>query len=101
MDQRLKLQSLLESLLGTRNVYFQPPPTFKMVYPCIVYQRVATTTNFADDNPYLLNRSYQITLTTSDPDSSTLIKLLRLPKCAHSAHFKSDGLNHDVFNIYF
>ena len=37
MDRRLKLQTLLESIKGVSKVYFQPPETVKMSYPCIVY----------------------------------------------------------------
>ena len=37
MAQRLILQSALEAILGSRNVYFQPPSGFQMQYPCIVY----------------------------------------------------------------
>ena len=39
MARRLELQNLLANLLGTNNVYFQPPPTVQMEYPAIVYHR--------------------------------------------------------------
>lgn len=34
---RIDLQYLLENILGSRHVYFQPPETVKMNYPAIVY----------------------------------------------------------------
>ena len=37
MANRLDLQALLEDLLGSRNVYYQPPESVKMNYPAIVY----------------------------------------------------------------
>ena len=37
MANRLDLQALLEDLLGSRNVYYQPPESDKMNYPAIVY----------------------------------------------------------------
>ena len=36
---RLELQDLLETVLGSQYVYFQPPATLRMRYPCIVYAR--------------------------------------------------------------
>ena len=52
MIQRIKLHELLVSLLGTRNVYFQPPESIKLSYPCIVYKRSTGDTQFANDIPY-------------------------------------------------
>jgi len=47
MAPRLELQEVLESLLGSRNVYFQPPLNLKMNYPCIIYKRDDAETEFA------------------------------------------------------
>ena len=37
MASRLDLQTFLEELLKSKNVYFQPPESVKMKYPAIVY----------------------------------------------------------------
>ena len=39
MGTRLELQSKLEEILGSRQVYYQPPETVKMEYPAIVYRQ--------------------------------------------------------------
>ena len=52
MRTRLELQSFLEEILGSRNVYFQPPTSFKMEYPAIVYARKNIINTFADNNVY-------------------------------------------------
>ena len=54
MGQRLDLQTELEELLGSRNVYFQPPESLRMNYPCIRYTRSSGETTFADNKPYTL-----------------------------------------------
>ena len=36
---REELHELLVSVLGSRNVYFQPPESIRMQYPAIVYAR--------------------------------------------------------------
>ena len=38
--RRLELDADLRALLGSTNVYFQPPETKKLKYPCFIYERV-------------------------------------------------------------
>jgi hypothetical protein len=101
MGQRLDLQTLLETLLGSENVYFQPPPSFTMLYPCIVYNRSNIRSRSGDNQPYKLDNQYTITVIDANPDSDIPIKVAKLPQCAFDRHFTSDNLNHDVFNILF
>lgn len=101
MGQRLELQTILEALLGTRNVYFQPPANVKMVFPAIVYQRDTTDTRFADNFPYLRTKRYQVTVIDRDPDSGIPDRVAQLPMCSHSRYFTFENLNHDVYDLYF
>ena len=55
MSRRIELQTILEGLLGSENVYFQPPENLKMKYDCIRYSRTKIKTVFADDTPYALH----------------------------------------------
>ena len=101
MAPRLQLQSLFETLLGSRNVYFQPPANIQMQYPCIVYERDAADTKFADDIPYRTTKRYQVTVIDRDPDSLIPDRVAELPLCSYSRFFTADDLNHDVFNLFF
>jgi len=101
VDQRLKLQELLEEILGTRNVYFQPPANVKMNYPAIVYQRDALDSKFAGNRPYSLTKRYEVTIIDRDPDSSIPDRVAALPLSSFSRHFVVDNLNHDVYTLYF
>ena len=38
MSKRVDLGNKLKEILGSNNVYFQPPDNLKMVYPCIRYR---------------------------------------------------------------
>jgi hypothetical protein len=98
---RLALQSLLESLLGTDKVYFQPPNNIEMAYPCIVYSRDAADTRFADNNPYHNTTRYQITVIDRDPDSEVVEKIAALPMASYQRFFVAENLNHDVYTVYF
>lgn len=99
MGNRTDLQTLLEALLGSDHVYFQPPPTFQMQYPCIVYERSRIITNFANNLPYKHAKQYKLTVIDEDPDSLIPGKVAELPACRFSTAFKSDNLNHDTFTI--
>jgi hypothetical protein len=101
MAPRLQLQTKLVSILGTDNVYFQPPPTVKMKYPCIVYHRDSIQTEYADDNPYKSTIRYQITVIDRDPDSLISAKVGALPMSRFERFFTADNLNHDVYTLYF
>ena len=101
MGTRLELQSLLESILGSRNVYFQPPETVRMSYPCIVYQRNDEVNQFADNRPYMHDKQYILTVIDKNPDSAILDKIAELPRSNYDRHFTADNLNHDVFTIYY
>lgn len=101
MAPRLELQALLESLLGSDNVYFQPPSTIKMQYPCIIYNRDDIDTDFADNKPYNHKVRYQVTVVDRNPDSEIPSKVADLPLCTFNRFYTADGLNHDVYNLFF
>lgn len=101
MGQRVDLHKKLCDILGTTNVYFQPPETIKIKYPCIIYERSSNNVKFADDNPYTTRRRYTLTVIDKDPDSELPDKIGMLPLCTSDRMFTSDNLNHYVFNIYY
>mgnify|MGYP006897790680 CR=1 FL=1 len=97
MGTRLELQNLLENIIESRNVYYQPPESVKINYPAIVYSREDIDNVFADDIVYTQNHTYQLTVIDPNPDSEIVNKISKLPMCRFNRHFKSDNLNHDVF----
>lgn len=100
MASRLELQSKLEAILGTRNVYFQPPPSIQMKYPAIVYERSNIRNTFANNAVYNQKTGYRVTVIDKNPDSEYVTKVSQLPMCSFVSHFESDNLNHDVFTIF-
>lgn len=99
MASRLSLQTMLETILGSRNVYFQPPASVQMKYPAIVYSLANINNAFANDNVYMQTTAYEITLMDRNPDSEFVKKISVLPRCRFDRHFRSDNLNHYVFTI--
>ncbi len=98
--KRLRLQAILEEVLGSSNVYYQPPDDTRMVYPCLVYELDSATRFDADNSAYQWIPRYQVTYIHHEPDSSIIGKLATLPLSSFNRHFATSGLNHDVFVIY-
>lgn len=101
MAPRPELQELLKAILGSDQVYFQPPPSVQMDYPCIVYSRDTTRAKHADDFPYKRDKRYLVTVIDRNPDSEIPDKLAELPLCIHDRFYTADDLNHDVFKLFF
>ena len=101
MATRVDLQVKLERILGSRNVYYQPPESLKMNYPAIVYARKTIDNSYANNSVYKQNYAYEITVIDKNPDSEIVNKISKLPTCRFDRHFKSDNLNHDVFTLYY
>ena len=99
MSRRLELHEILCDVLGSRNVYFQPPATVQMKYPAIVYSRQDIENVFADNGVYQQFHIYQVIVIDANPDSEIVHKVSKLPMCIYDRHYASDNLNHDVFSI--
>ena len=101
MASRLKLQTVLEELLGSRNVYFQPPESVKMKYDAIRYSRKTIENVHANNNVYSQHDCYELIAIYRDPDSDLPRQISKLPRCKFNRHYVADNLNHDVFTLYF
>lgn len=100
-ERRLKMHKAFESLPGVKKVYFQPPPTVRMEYPCIVYSRSGGTTSFSNDHPHNFRRRYTAIIIDPNPDSVIPdVFAMTFPMCTADRHYTADNLNHDVFTIY-
>lgn len=102
MGSRLELQSALEEVLGSQNVYFQPPATIKMSYPAIVYSLDNDYHLQANNKLYYRKKRYTVTVIDKNPD--TIIPdslLIAFEYCSFDRHYKADNLNHYVLTIYY
>jgi hypothetical protein len=92
---------VLVDLLGSTNVYFQPPETVKIQYPCIIYQRVKNDVKFANNGAYLIRRKYSLLVIDQNPDTEIPDKISALPLCSSGAFYTFQNLNHYPFTIYY
>jgi hypothetical protein len=100
MGTRLELQDLLTDLVEA-SIFFQPPPNVSMTYPAIVYNRDLLDIAFADNSPYKNKWRYQLTVIDRDPDSPIHDLLAGLPYIKYVRHYTTQGLNHDIYELYF
>ena len=96
-----ELQTIFEELLGSRNVYYNPPETVRMKYPAIAFNRSRISNIHANDSVYGQNHAYDVTVITSDPDVSVVDKISKLPTCSFDRSFVSDNLYHNTFTLYY
>ena len=101
MGQGSDLHSIFVDLLGSANVYFQEPPTTQMKYPCILYSRDDTKTEFANDTPYIHTKRYMVTVIDRNPDSVIPDKISNLPMSRFDRAYAKDNLHHDIFVLYY
>ena len=101
MASRLKLHEVLCEILGTRNVYYNPPASVKMKYPAIVYSRDVINNTHANNSVYNQKDGYNVTVIDPDPDSEVTKTISKQPLCRHVRSYKADNLNHDTFILYY
>ena len=100
MADRLELHSVLQELLGSSNVYYQPPESIKMQYDAIRYSKKTIDSKYANDRKYSMIDCYEIIVISRLPDNPVIKKLLSLPYCSYDRPYIADNLHHDVLTIY-
>ena len=97
---RVELQEALEDFLGSRNVYYQPPESIKLKYPCIIYEKSRIQQVYADNISYLKHTEYSLTLIYREADSTLPDDLLdSFELISYDRPYKADNMYHDVFTI--
>ena len=101
LARRLELHEVLCAILGSRNVYFQPPSNISMKYPCILYEIRDIDSKYADNFSYNQRTAYKVTIVDRDPDSFIPDKVGALELCSFDRHYVVDNLHHSVYKLYF
>lgn len=101
MKTRESLNGELKKILGNDNVYFQPPESIKIKYPCIIYSLKDMNITNANNRKYLRNRKYELMLIDKDPDSVYVDKILNFQYCRLGNIYTIDSLNHFIFELFY
>lgn len=101
MSDRLHLQAKFEEILGSRNVYFQPPASVSMRYPAIKYDLKEFRTRSANNSStYIMSTGYECILIMKEPDTEYLQEIFKIPYCRFGRYYRADNLHHYTFTIY-
>lgn len=102
MASRLNLHEELCEILGTRNVYYNPPESVKMRYDAIRYELAGKDLRRANDKVYANTNQYDCVLITHNPDSGVPDVILgHFPMCSFGRPYVADNLYHFPFTLYY
>lgn len=97
-SRRLELNDKLQQILGSTNVYFQPPASIQLSYPCIIYSFDDEYTLYAGNESYLDRDKYTLTLITKDPLPDELMSGIKaIPYTRFDRHYVADNLHHFTY----
>ena len=102
MANRLDLHRELSEIPGVLKVYFNPPESVKMNYPCIRYKLGGIDQKFADNITFFNTKKYEVTVIDPNPDSAIyeeIIKHFRM--CRLDRFYMASNLYHFVITLYY
>lgn len=101
MAGRLELHTKLEELLGSKNVYYDPPNNIMMQYDAIRYSLSTPSIQYADNQKYRNMKCYELIVIARRSDPEVVDKILELPYTSPSKSYISDNLYHYPITIYY
>ena len=99
---RLDLHDKLCDLLGSSEVYFQPPETIRMKYPAIIYDMYRVNQRFADDSNYRIMPAFSVTIIDKTTELDWIDRMFEMfPKyCSLERTYVADNLVHYSFILF-
>ena len=101
MATREELQATLESLLGSRNVYYNPPQNLEMKYDAIRYSLSNIQSKYANNNKYSKMKCYDLIVISRRPDPAVVDKILELPYSSLNRPYTAENLHHYPITLYY
>ena len=96
-----ELQSLVKGLAGVKQAYIQPP-TSGMEFPCIIIEQgLLSNVSYASNQKYHNKKGYTITVVDRDPYSLIPDLVDGLEYTEFNRFFKTNNVNHFVFQMFF
>lgn len=104
MDRRIELHNELVGLgvVDSTSIFFQPPETVKLKYPCIIYRLAGVYSRHANDAKYRLKKRYTVLVISSDPDNDIADQLMEhFQYCRFDRRYVASNLYHDSLELYY
>lgn len=102
MADRAELHEEFCTILGSRNVYFNPPESVKLIYDAIRYQLAGKDIIRANNRLYKFTNCYDGVVITRDPDTTIPdVILSHFEMCSFGRPYVAENLNHYPFTLYY
>lgn len=107
MANELKWEDLRDHLYlihNTENVYYDPPESIRMDFPCFRFELNNIDVKHADNKAYAKKPRWAVTYITRDLEEIEEVAeemLEHFQYCNFDTSFRADNLQHAVFNLYF
>lgn len=99
MEKRQAMINKIKTLCA--NVYYQPPESVKLKYPCVIVKKNPGDTKSADNIKYIYSQNYTLTVIDRDPDRSLAEQIyMAFTISRYDQNFVRDNLYHDIITIY-
>lgn len=82
------------------NVYYNPPASIQMRYPCILVQLDDMLHGHANNRVYKRDNRYSLIVIDRNPDSDLMRKVDDLPMTSMGRSYIADGLWHFTFTMF-
>ncbi len=102
MNSREQLHETLVNMLGSRNVYFQPPEGQTLKYPCIIYEFNSPDTRNADNKKYIVVKKYHVKhiyKKLSDSLEGSFFDVFMM--VSHDNRMIADSMYNDDYTLYY
>lgn len=107
MEKQLKWEQLRDQLYlvnNTKNVYYNPPSSIRMNFPCFRFELNNIDVKHADNKAYARKPRWAVTYISRNLEDIEVVSKQMLdifPYCNFDTSFRADNLEHAVFNLYF
>jgi hypothetical protein len=106
--QREHLDDILRGIEGVDHVYYQPPTSMHLKYPCILYKLSGYDKRYANGGRYISWPEYDVTIIDYNPESILQKRFMDLGTDVDSncyvqfnRFFTADNLNHWSYRLTF
>lgn len=97
-DLHLALKEVCDSY--AMNLYFEPPASMRIDYPCVIYEFAYPDTTRADNTSYLNKQKFQVSVITKQADTDAHYAIV---KTIDNSRFRDirveDGLYHFIIDV--
>lgn len=82
------------------HVYYNPPASIQLVYPCIIVQLDDVLHGHANGKVYKRDNRYSLTIIDTNPDSELRAAVDDLPMTSMNRSYVADGLWHFAYTMF-